>query len=58
MGDLAKDILVLKDRLDKVEEKDIDGITLQMLNEMLQVVGEIAERLETLETQIEVLSEK
>ncbi|MCL7412558.1 MAG: hypothetical protein M8353_02950 [ANME-2 cluster archaeon] len=59
MGDFIKDSQVLKDRLDKVEEKDIDGAaTVQLLKEMLQVVSEIAGRLETLESQIEVLSEK
>lgn len=59
MSDIAKDILVLKDRLDKVEEKDLDGeVTVQLLDDMLKIVTEISQRLDTLESQVEVLSEK
>ena len=59
MADIIKDIQVLKDRLDKVEEKGLDGgASIQLLDDMLNVVSEIADRLETLESQVEVLSEK
>ncbi len=59
MADIIKDIQVLKDRLDKVEEKGMDrGASIQLLDDMLNVVSEIADRLETLESQVEVLSEK
>lgn len=59
MADIAKDILILKDRLDTVEEKDLDGmVAVQLLDDMLKIVSEIASRLETLESQVEVLSEK
>jgi hypothetical protein len=59
MADITKDIQVLKDRLDKVEEKRLDGgATLQLLDDMLKIIIEMADRLDTLESQIEVLSEK
>lgn len=59
MADIIKDIQVLKDRLDKVEAKGLDrGASIQLLDDMLNVVSEIADRLETLESQVEVLSEK
>lgn len=58
MVDINKDIQVLKDRLDKVEEKDLDPVAVGLLDDMLNIVSEIASRLDTLESQVEVLSEK
>lgn len=59
MADITKDIIILKDRLDTVEEKDLDGtVAIELLDYLLKIVSEIASRLETLESQMEVLSEK
>lgn len=59
MADVFKEIQVLRDRLDKVEDKDLDGaVAIQLLDDMLKIVDEMAGRLETLESQVELLSEK